>query len=77
MVTTADLPLLLLDDLRRRLSSTATASAPATRLYKGIAERTFERRFQLADHVVVKGASLENGLCTSTSYARFGQRLTL
>ena len=31
-------------------------------LYKGIAERTFERRFQLADHVVVKGARLENGL---------------
>jgi len=30
--------------------------------YKGIAERTFERRFQLADHVVVKGARLENGL---------------
>ena len=31
-------------------------------LYKGIAERTFERSFQLADHVVVKGASLVNGL---------------
>src|SRR6476620_327822 len=31
-------------------------------LYKGIAERTFERSFQLADHVVVKGATLENGL---------------
>ena len=30
-------------------------------LYKGIAERTFERGFQLADHVQVKGASLENG----------------
>ena len=30
--------------------------------YKGIAERTFERSFQLADHVVVKGASLANGL---------------
>jgi molecular chaperone IbpA len=31
-------------------------------LYRGIAARTFERRFQLADHVEVKGASLENGL---------------
>jgi hypothetical protein len=38
---------------------------------KGIAERTFERSFQLDDHVVVKGARLENGLCTWTSYARF------
>ena len=31
-------------------------------LYRGIAARTFERRFQLADFVEVKGASLENGL---------------
>ena len=31
-------------------------------LYRGIAGRSFERRFQLADHVEVKGASLENGL---------------
>jgi molecular chaperone IbpA len=31
-------------------------------LYQGIAARTFERAFQLADHVEVKGAHLENGL---------------
>ncbi len=31
-------------------------------LYQGIAERGFERRFQLADHVKVTGATLENGL---------------
>ena len=31
-------------------------------LYQGIAARTFERSFQLADHVEVKGANLENGL---------------
>ena len=31
-------------------------------LYQGIAARTFERAFQLADFVQVKGASLENGL---------------
>ena len=31
-------------------------------LYRGIAARAFERRFQLADHVEVKGASLQNGL---------------
>jgi molecular chaperone IbpA len=31
-------------------------------LYRGIAARNFERSFQLADHVEVKGASLENGL---------------
>ncbi|MBX3521514.1 MAG: Hsp20 family protein [Xanthobacteraceae bacterium] len=31
-------------------------------LYQGIAARAFERRFQLADHVEVTGASVENGL---------------
>lgn len=31
-------------------------------LYRGIAGRTFERRFQLAEYVEVKGASLKNGL---------------
>ena len=31
-------------------------------LHQGIAGRAFERQFQLAEHVVVKGASLENGL---------------
>ena len=31
-------------------------------LYRGIASRAFERVFQLADHVQVKNASLEDGL---------------
>src|ERR1700751_3919741 len=31
-------------------------------LYQGIAARAFERRFELADHVEVKAASLANGL---------------
>ena len=31
-------------------------------LHQGIAGRNFERAFQLADHVKVTGASLENGL---------------
>ena len=31
-------------------------------LHRGIATRAFERRFQLADHVEVRGAKLENGL---------------
>lgn len=31
-------------------------------LYRGIAARSFERRFQLADHVLVTGAALKNGL---------------
>ncbi len=31
-------------------------------LYRGIASRAFERRFQLADHVDITGAVLKNGL---------------
>jgi len=31
-------------------------------LYRGIAGRSFERRFNLADYVLVKGASLDDGL---------------
>ena len=31
-------------------------------LYRGIAGRAFERRFVLADHIVVDGADLNNGL---------------
>lgn len=31
-------------------------------LYQGIAERNFERKFQLAEHIQITGANLENGL---------------
>ena len=33
-------------------------------LHRGLAERNFERRFQLADYVVVSNASLADGLLT-------------
>ena len=33
-------------------------------LYRGIGGRDFERRFQLADHVLVTSAKLSNGLLT-------------
>ena len=36
----------------------------ATYLYRGIATRAFERRFSLADHVEVSGATLVNGVLT-------------
>ena len=39
-----------------------TEQEDTTFLHRGIASRSFERRFQLADHVLVKGATLENGL---------------
>ena len=40
-----------------------TANDDARRyLHRGLAERNFERRFQLADYVVVTGADLADGL---------------
>ena len=43
-------------------SRTTTRKRFGDVLYQGIAARTFERNFELADYVKVKGASLENGL---------------
>jgi molecular chaperone IbpA len=48
--------------LRIRGEQTNDAEKSGDVLYQGIAARNFERSFQLADHVQVKGASLENGL---------------
>jgi len=40
-----------------------SAEAPKAEVfYRGIAGRAFERRFVLADHIVVEGADLKNGL---------------
>ncbi|NVK56460.1 MAG: Hsp20 family protein [Alteromonadaceae bacterium] len=45
-------------------SDNAKAEQTAQRkfLHKGISERSFERKFQLGDHVKVTGAALEHGL---------------
>ncbi len=40
----------------------ATDGSKAEVLYRGIAGRAFERRFVLADHIVVEGANVQNGL---------------
>ncbi|MBI1383502.1 MAG: Hsp20 family protein [Rhizobiales bacterium] len=40
----------------------AEEATTAQYLHRGIAERAFERRFQLADHVEVRSADLEDGL---------------
>jgi len=40
----------------------AADTAEKTFVHRGIAARSFERRFQLADHVDVTGADIQNGL---------------
>jgi molecular chaperone IbpA len=45
------------------IAGRAAAETPkAEVLYRGIAGRAFERRFVLADHIVVDGAELQHGL---------------
>jgi molecular chaperone IbpA len=45
------------------VSGRVTAESQGTEvLYRGIAGRAFERRFVLADHIVVDGADLKHGL---------------
>jgi molecular chaperone IbpA len=40
----------------------ATDAPKSELLYRGIAGRAFERRFVLADHIVVEGADVQHGL---------------
>jgi molecular chaperone IbpA len=44
------------------VSGRVAAAGQGEVLYRGIAGRPFERRFVLADHMVVEGADLHNGL---------------
>ena len=44
-------------------------------LHRGIATRSFERKFQLADHVYVKGAHLEHGLLHIELYRELPEAL--
>ena len=44
-------------------------------LHRGIATRSFERKFQLADHVYVKGARLEHGLLHVELYRELPEAL--
>ena len=43
-------------------SQTKDEDSEGEMLFRGIAARNFERRFQLADHVEVRSANLKNGL---------------
>ena len=42
----------------------ADESEEKSYLYRGIANRSFERKFNLADYIEVRGADLKNGLLT-------------
>jgi molecular chaperone IbpA len=58
----ADLSLETHENVLSVVGTKAANDSDGKYLHRGIAERGFERRFQLADHVIVTGANLENGL---------------
>lgn len=57
-----DLEIELKEGLLTVTGRKAEANGERKFLHRGIAERGFERRFQLADHVRVVGADLQHGL---------------
>lgn len=58
----ADLDLEIHENTLKVVGSKPDTEETRTFLHQGIAGRSFERRFQLADHVRIDGASLVNGL---------------
>ena len=59
---TNDIHIILEKDILTIKSSGKEKNLSENFLYKGIAFRAFERKFQLADNIKIKEASLKNGL---------------
>jgi len=57
-----DLEVVVRDNILTITGRAPQAEEGRSFLHRGIAGRAFERRFVLADHMVVEGANLENGL---------------
>lgn len=57
-----DLDLVVRDNTLTVSGRAPNADEGRAYLHRGIAGRAFERRFVLADHIMVDGAKLENGL---------------
>ncbi len=57
-----DLDLVVKDNTLVVSGKVSTYGRKGEMLHRGIAGRAFERRFVLADHIVVEGADVQNGL---------------
>jgi molecular chaperone IbpA len=57
-----DLDIVVKDNTLYVSGRVANDAPKAELLYRGIAGRAFERRFVLADHIVVEGADVQHGL---------------
>ena len=60
--TDKDIEIVQQENALRVAGKIADRDANGSYLHRGIATRAFDRRFELADHVRVTGAVLENGL---------------
>ena len=60
--TTGDVKVEVEESLLKVSGQKADGDQAGDFLYHGIAGRNFERRFQLADHVEVKGADIKDGM---------------
>ena len=60
----ADLELQVEDGVLTVSGSKATQEKERRYLYQGIANRNFERKFDLADYIEIKGATLKHGMLT-------------
>ena len=58
----ADLDVTVQENRLTVTGRTADEGSEVEYLHRGIAGRAFERRFQLADHIQVTGARMDNGL---------------
>ena len=58
----SDLDIVAKENTLTIIGKAQTQDKDSVYLHRGIAGRSFERRFQLADHIKVKGANLANGL---------------
>ncbi|MDN3566272.1 Hsp20 family protein [Paeniroseomonas aquatica] len=61
-----DLEIVAQDNVLRVAGRAPQTETGGSFLHRGIAGRAFERRFALADHIVVDGANLEHGLLQLT-----------
>lgn len=61
-----DLNIEVKESLLTVIGRKAANDEPKTYLHRGLAERNFERRFQLSDYVIVTDADLADGLLSIT-----------
>ncbi|MES2137603.1 MAG: Hsp20 family protein [Pseudomonadota bacterium] len=59
---TAQQNVLIVTGRKQDESEDANSSGGSNYVYRGIATRSFERRFALADHIQVRGADMKDGL---------------